>query len=209
MGGRGSVSTSGQGSHSGSPVSQSMAVDAVQSDADKWKSSLTSEEDFAIRSYTGIGYFNVNNALRGVLGNINSPVALTGGMTVGAIARDMDSALAKSTVRLPFTTYRGVDNRFTQLQNLLKAGDGAIGSVLTDKGFVSTTLDRETRTDNNIMRIRVPAGAKGAYVESITSSSGEQEFILPRNSRFRVTGVTRPQLTGGSYQTTFDVDLIK
>lgn len=63
------------------------------------------------------------------------------------------------------------------------------GSEFQDKGFISTTIKKGSIGGENL-EIRVPKGAKGLYVQHISASPGDNEFLLPRNSKFRVVQKT-------------------
>jgi hypothetical protein len=92
------------------------------------------------------------------------------------------------------TVYRGIKGNGLDFFESLKSGD-----VFQDKGFVSTTLDPKTVTKFSVqggmyqgivMRMQIPAGSKGLFPMSVTgmgqASSREAEFILPRDSKFKI-----------------------
>ena len=74
-----------------------------------------------------------------------------------------------------------------------------VGSIVTDKGFVSTTPSMGTYTnmfggrpgESYIMRIKLPKGTTGCNMGRCKGVYwGEnEEFLLPRNSQFRVLEV--------------------
>ena len=104
----------------------------------------------------------------------------------------MDHAIASSSpTKKAMDVYRGVDELFDG-NTMLDPKSLEIGQVISDKAFLSTTLLPTTSiTDSrNIMiKIKVPEGSKGLYVESLTGVAGygQQEFLLPRDSKLRVT----------------------
>ena len=104
----------------------------------------------------------------------------------------MDHAIASSSpTKKAMVVYRGVDQLFDG-NIMLDPKSLEIGQVISDKAFLSTTLLPTTSiTDSrNIMiKIKVPEGSKGLYVESLTGVTGygQQEFLLPRDSKLRVT----------------------
>jgi hypothetical protein len=112
----------------------------------------------------------------------------------------LDSVLNTNTLGVDASLFRRVG----------ATGEGApklkVGSTFTDKGYVSTTVKPATGGDF-AMRIKAPASTKGAYIESATYKRGEQEFLLPRNTSFRVTGVLR-QTVGTRITTVLDVEII-
>lgn len=67
------------------------------------------------------------------------------------------------------------------------------GSIMQDKGFMSTTLLRESirqlKTDkklNILLVISVPKGTKGTYVDLLQDSLPEYEVILAPNTQLRI-----------------------
>lgn len=107
----------------------------------------------------------------------------------------MDSAIkAVPATITPMTVYRGIKGNGLDFFESLNAGD-----VFTDKGFFSTTLDTNIATKFSVagsmyqgivMRLNLPIGTKGLFTSSVTGlqapSSREAEFVLPRNSSFKV-----------------------
>jgi hypothetical protein len=107
----------------------------------------------------------------------------------------MDKAIASAPpTTSDMTVYRGIKGNGLDFFETLKTGD-----TFNDKGFVSTTLDTDVATafsvqgtmyQGIVMRMRLPAGTAGLFPTSITGlgslSSREAEFVLPRNSNFKV-----------------------
>ena len=84
---------------------------------------------------------------------------------------------------------------------LEKKEESFIGKTFSDPNFVSTTLDEsiiddfvedigEGKKETILFEILVPKGTNGAYVEfKELSKRNQQEFLLPRNSKFKITGL--------------------
>lgn len=142
-----------------------------------WNDSLSDAEYKAFEKYSGAGYEAIVNALRkGGPGKFVKTVEA------------LDAALERTSVPEDVTVFRGV--RAGKL-----AEDIAVGSIIQDDAYVSTSLNRavgEKFAHHTLMEIRVPKGSKGAAFDAIFEGGnrGENELMLPRNSRFRVTGVT-------------------
>lgn len=67
------------------------------------------------------------------------------------------------------------------------------GTILHDKGFMSTTLIRESVTDycrdrhqNILLVISVPSGTKGTYIGLLKNTLKEYEVILAPNTKLRI-----------------------
>jgi hypothetical protein len=126
--------------------------------------------------YQGTLYQDLNGWLR------------AGGEEIGPDPRLINaSSMMDSTMRpLPerLTAFRGAD---------LDAGQFHPGAIITDEGYVSTTLNEGFATDwisgteNPVLfEIDAPAGTPAALPEVSTS---EQELVLSRGSRFEVLRV--------------------
>lgn len=107
-----------------------------------------------------------------------------------------------------------------------------VGKEITDPGFMSTSQSlsiasdfadargvalTSAGSDAVIIRINVPKGAKGIDVEKMLTAGDipldgpvarEREIILPRNSRFQVTGVLRNGLDSPVDHILIEMDLI-
>jgi HK97 family phage portal protein len=164
----------------------------------RWIAGLSSEQKRALRSYMGDDYTTINTMLRAG----KKPPG-----RYGEIVKQMDSAM-KSVPRSTAdqTLYRGID------KDGVAALKVAVGSVIKDAGFVSTSSDLSVAksgrsfaartSDNLMMRISVPAGSRVASIASLADDPGEQEMLIGRGASFKVNG-----WDAGSR--TLDVSLVK
>lgn len=142
----------------------------------KWAEKLTKEQKNSIDVYTGESYKGINKQLRsGVLGEYNSKITAS-----------MDSAI-DSAPPFPYRAkmYRGVG---PGLIDKLNEGD-----VFEDKAFVSTSINKSAAdefADDSMIEIIIPKGTKAISVDAIKEGTAyyitENEYILSRNSKFRV-----------------------
>jgi hypothetical protein len=150
---------------------------------------LTSEERFAIDHYSGFGYLSINRSLRGEQASnaeIKEQVA------------QLDAAISKGTLAAETTLYRGTAARFL--------GDLTPGTVLKDKAFLSTSRSMKAADyfgHDAMIRITAPRGIRAADV-SHHAGGHEQEILLGRNTKLKVTGVST---SGG--RTVVDVRVIR
>lgn len=93
---------------------------------------------------------------------------------------DIDKAMEDGP-RVPkdAVVHRQVSSEF------LNSGAFEQGGEFSDKGYISTTIMKGAIGNENI-EIRIPKGSKGLYLEGLTDWEGEQELLLPRDSKFRV-----------------------
>jgi len=156
---------------------------------------LSKAEDQAVRSYQGYGYETINGTLRS---------GRRGDADERRIVRDLDSAMERSRLTEPVTTYRGMvappGSHAASFIDGLRPG-----STFTDSAYTSTTVDpkgvqrflgnlgpqpRGTRQVQ--MTVRVPAGSRGIYMNraapprGYTNFTKEYELLLARGGSYRV-----------------------
>lgn len=145
---------------------------------------LTELEKDALNWYTGGVFESFNKALR------NGDPIHTNRL------KSMDNAMAKSVLTEPITLSRGstadlLGFKSTPTISELKE---LIGGEFVDKAFVSTSAKKNGGFHGNIgYKITVPPGkGRGQYIEKISKYKGgnEVEFLLNRNTKFRVTSVS-------------------
>lgn len=163
-----------------------------------WQKSFDYSESSAIKSYTGGGFATLNHELRKHDGDLSmlSP-------ELRSKQKAIDSAMDKAP-ELPTEaiTYRG-----RLPDGILKAfevgvEDGLVGKTFGDPANVSTSIDRgvaknfsgtskSTKWKNSMGLLKMPIGTKASYVKGVSSHSEEDEIILRRGTRFRVTKAYR------------------
>jgi 2'-5' RNA ligase len=158
-----------------------------------WAKSLTTEERQAIGAYAYLEYGSMNAHLRGG-GGVSSG---------GRLLPHVDRAIGRARVPFDVTTYRGARaDGLIDPEKFDRNPAAFIGKTFTDKGFGSTSLNRQTgessaRRDEDthkpgvLYEIRVPKGARGAFIDlkrdGILESAGdENELLLHRGTKYRV-----------------------
>ena len=160
------------------PAFTSIHNDAVHNTGVFKASSLSQPIKNAIKEYTGPAYAQINGALR------------TGkklGSNKQNVVNKLNEAFAQPEAKANenFTVYRGITS--SQLQHL------AMGSTITDKGFVSTSSDvneakKFAGTAGALMEIRVKKGQPAMSVKNTSAFPSEMEVMLPANTSFKVVG---------------------
>lgn len=137
-----------------------------------WQSKLSTVEIDAIRKYTGSDYIEINSHLRS-----NVPID----SAVQSHIPHLDTALNKAP-RTPEVIHvaRTIDAKLVQDLNL------QVGGVFQDRGYMSTTMQK-SGMPGALISIKIPAGSKGAPISNISVYKAEAEFLLPRNSRLKIT----------------------
>lgn len=150
----------------------------------RWTESLTPRQVTAFEHYSGSGYSNINDTLRG-----RAP-AFEGNNR--ECARLISGALAKSRIPQDCTVYRGVSREVLGKYKVLTDSQ-LTGKMLLDKGFMSTSLNRgDAFRDEILLVIDVPAGAPGAYIGYMSLfGHRESEVLFDRGQWLKITAVTR------------------
>lgn len=162
----------------------------LKSQGSKWAKSLSKEQYKAIGDYSLSGYINDNTYLRtGKSKKINK--------TKKEVNNIKDS-LAKFDLKKPMTVYRGLNG--TGFSKGLDGQPVQVGSVYSDKAFQSTSIDQNAALDflnsseknpnNNILiKLNVPSGNNGAYINSISKSKNEKEYLLNSGKKLIITRI--------------------
>ena len=175
---------------------------AANFDRDKWENELTAAEREGIRKYTGSNYVEMNSALRN-----NRYETTYEKKTID----DCTAGLEKWQIAEDVVTYRGMGGAGAfsawtgiDVNNLSKKSvqDALIGTRLTEKGFMSTGVSTGSAWSGIRLKVYIPAGSKGMYVDPISKNSGEMELLLQRNSTFEVKEIDADPSTGHIKQVT-------
>jgi hypothetical protein len=118
-------------------------------------------------------------------------------------AFDSPDAVLKEDV----TVYRGVRANFFEKQGL--DVNNLVGTTITDKGFMSTTIDAGITKrflkdaghgedlGGAVIEIRVPKGSKGIYMgQGLSQFSTEAELLMPRGTSLQFTKASAPDARG-------------
>lgn len=150
----------------------------------------------SLEFYRGTGYNDMNTVLRqhgGDVGDWKLNVPEHYKKEVQSAIKGIDEFLASTSEQVlgqDVVVWRGG----VAVEGLVE------GMVYQDLGYVSTAIDRsiaetfQVRGKDNIStlyRIRVPKGSRGIDIDKALGKEirGEQEFILPRGSKFKVRSI--------------------
>lgn len=152
-----------------------------------WNDGLSTDESLSIGDYSSDTYSAINGYCRGE-------------MTEKMVRKwDVSSRLP---IEQEISHIENAINRF-DLQDNIKVfrtcetdvleSMGGIGSAFKDNGFVSTTIyDKSVASGTVDIVINVPKGTgRGAWIQPLSGSPDENEFLLQRGSVFEVTGITK------------------
>ncbi len=155
----------------------------------KWSKGLTKSQVKAIRYYTDKGYSKINSALR-------FPDQAASNKVDGSISK-INSAIATFNLSKPLTVYRGTS--LTGLQKSLGSKSVKVGDSYRDAAYSSCTLSQMIAlgfsSQHVVLKINLPAGHHGAYIDPISTNVGEKEYLLKSGSKLIVTNYQNAQST--------------
>ena len=97
--------------------------------------------------------------------------------------------MEKSIVSQPTIAYRGINCTSPECQDFFFGLE--TGAEFQDKGYVSTTMNpNKFRAAKVRIKMIIPSGKQGAYLNGLSEYEGEAEILLPRNSRFKILSKT-------------------
>lgn len=143
----------------------------------KFIDGLPDAQKNGINHYTKHHYEQMNAYLRGLSDTVSA--------SDSHAIESATAALEKSRAPENIVAFRGMRpfGIFNDLHSL------KIGTVYQDKGFTSTSIDKSKSFSGIKVKIHIPKGSKGAYVDSISAFRGEKEFLIPPGAKFRVKSV--------------------
>lgn len=151
-----------------------------------WRDNLSEAEDYAIGAFKLNSYKYINKQLREPGFKTKHEVE---GQSVNDMIVNIDKALSRTSLPEDVTAYRGFR------KNPYKDNTRLIGSIITDKGFVSASLVKKvteihgaTWEEGVMMKLRIPKGTKAGYLDKVRWKK-EAELLLPRNSKFKVLSI--------------------
>lgn len=163
---------------------------SANTDPNTWNKRLTNKEEDAILTYTTSKHLSINGGLR--KGNLSKEDAAT--------VEQLDSALSKSRLKKETTLYENQKlyraASIPEVNAALNSGK-AVGFEFTEKGYSSTTTNKDIARNfqrdpnSRLFTIKAKPGTKAASVSELSNLSGEDEVLIGRGTKYRVTGVEK------------------
>ena len=139
-----------------------------------WQDSLSPAQSAAIFTYSTAQYQEINSHLR-----FNGPISKENAGHIKALDAALNSA--------PRTT-ETINVSRTISEHVVRDLNLQVGGILQDKGFMSTTMKTEAVMPGAaFINIKIPPNSKGAPISNLAAHRSEAEFLLPRNSRLKIT----------------------
>ena len=205
------------GGYSGREKEIRASADIHEAQFGDWSDNLDDRERDAVAVYAGGRFSDINDSLRG----------LTDDGEAKAQAKELDAVFKNA----PNTTDAITVFRGGGASLLGKNPEKLVGKTISDKGYVSTSTFAavangfagrgfETRMEKGFRRdvpqdiarfqIDVPKGSKAISVDAALRehSLNQHEVLLPRGSKFRITGVEKQTLKNGAVLWNVKAELI-
>ncbi|NHB98246.1 hypothetical protein C5470_18520 [Photorhabdus stackebrandtii] len=168
----------------------------------EWVVKTDSKQIQALRYYSAQGYNLINTYLRGgeyvknqaintllsrdyLHSDEPTPKEFDSGMR--AYIQDVAEGLNELAITDHKKVYRGLKFDKSELKNLLDQYT-TVGSIITEKGFLSTSPDKAWVNDT-ILVINLESGHKGRILGDVAHFKGEAEMLFPPESKMLVEKV--------------------
>ena len=149
------------------------------------KTKLSSREKAEVDRYSGDTFLELNGKLRN-------------GDASDSAVKHLDSAIEKSDLPNGTKVYRGMSRE--SARNLFKDGEVKIGAEFSDKAYSSTSTSKGIASMSAIggvmLEIESGPGAKGLDMKGMSRNEHENEVLLPRGAKMKVTGIRAPKSPG-------------
>ncbi|MFC6261749.1 ADP-ribosyltransferase [Levilactobacillus fujinensis] len=147
-----------------------------------WAGKLSAKQVKVVGDYTGDAYEQMNAALR----NPNKQASKKTQRRV----QSLQTSLKSFKLTKPLTVYRGTSTVGLKLSLGKKAVKP--GAIYQDAAFSSTSLNTtiaKSFASKVILKINLPGGYYGAYIDPISSNKGEKEYLLTPGAKLVVTKI--------------------
>jgi hypothetical protein len=150
----------------------------------EYKEKLTYEEIEAIRKYQSTWFVDMNGFLRGRFESVSRKTR--------TYITNLQKAIEKVKIKENILVARG-----TTVSAIGGDWDDVqINNVITDKGFISTSLSEEMAKDfvsrkgerGILMYIKIPKGTNGVITDVAANDNWESELLLKPGTEIRITG---------------------
>ncbi|WP_420975202.1 ADP-ribosyltransferase [Bacillus thuringiensis] len=186
----------------------------------QWLKGLENEERNAVRTYTGNDYTSINKYLRSgqtdlagsgytkakmdrtitLIDQAIQKATLQEDITVyrntGAAEFKEDNAFLQDALNIDLSTLQGEKDFDTYIQKATVLVQKNMNKVNTALAYTSTSLkpgDTAFAQSPIRVEIKIPKETHVPYVDSISKFKGEKELLLPRGSKFQITGASTVQ----------------
>jgi hypothetical protein len=145
---------------------------------------MNDARQIALEHYTSGVSYDISDALRA--GKIPGPDPID-----SSVYEEMMKIVTSTRTTEDLILTRGIDVMdYTDfMPNVGPNKASWIGEVLEDKAFLSTSADDVPVWGNFELKIHVPKGSRGAYIDQYSMTPGQYEFVMPPDTKLKVIGV--------------------
>ncbi|WP_328780662.1 ADP-ribosyltransferase [Streptomyces canus] len=159
-------------------------ADALQYGAKHWNDyaeNLPTDQQAAVRNYTGSEYHKINGLLRGN-DYYDTPV-------VRQQIEQIDRALAGNRLPEDVIVTRGTDLGHYLEKMATNNPRDMVGEVFNEEAYMSTSLgDTVFSNKEAVLHLRAPEGTPGLWVEKLSHyGANERELLLGRSNEYTIT----------------------
>lgn len=159
----------------------------------KWRKKLTAEEVEGVRTYTGSAYRIMNGYLRGTISKSDAGKYYLNSIDMCKKALEKSSLPEEVIVRRG-SSYGSIKRLLNEaskdIMDVSREYQKYIGSVVEDKGFLSTSPDPYGGFSDDVEYIiKVPKGAQAMYVDLMSKHQGEKELLINAGSKFVIKDI--------------------
>jgi hypothetical protein len=155
----------------------------------KWSKGLSNADIAAIRYYTDKGYGKINTALRDSESKPSKKVTTS--------IQRINTSIDQFKLTKPLTIYRGTS--LVGVKKSLANQSLRVGRAYQDPAYSSCTLSQMIALgfskQHVMLKINVPAGNYGAYIDPISTNVGEKEYLLKSGTKLIVTKIQKGDST--------------
>lgn len=163
-------------------------------DNDDWYDSLSKQERGLIIGYTGSDYKEMNEYLRNMGFYDNKDGGGFYAAKMKAKTGDLQNAITKSPLKQSIKVHRYDNGGLLGISNINDLKNIEIGKTVTTKGFLSTSMTRQTGFGNIGYDITIRQGSKaGQYIGGMSKYHSEYEFLVKHGAKLKITGFTKHQ----------------
>ncbi|MCT3400771.1 ADP-ribosyltransferase [Lentilactobacillus hilgardii] len=155
----------------------------------KWAKKLSKGQVKAIRYYTNNGYGKINTALRQPDDAASAKVKTS--------IKSISTGIQAFHLDQPTTVYRGISKE--GLAKSLGSHSLKVGRQYHDPAYSSCTLSQMIALgfskQHVVLKINLPTGYHGAYIDPVSTNVGEKEYLLDSGTKLMVTKVQQAKST--------------
>ncbi|WP_282924392.1 minor capsid protein [Peptoniphilus genitalis] len=147
-----------------------------------FEDSVSTDEAKSIAFYSHTGDKQINSILRSGIADYD----------IKSYVQDLDNIISRFEVPEDVSLYRGSNLDFLYREFNINNLEDLLGKSYIDKGYTSTSiiLDNAFLNKDAVFEIKLPGGkGRGAFISSFSRHFDELEFLLKRNTKFKIVDI--------------------